>query len=314
MAVVPYTWAQVQGFHNTLMNCVRRSCGLSRHASTLFMMADRGDFGVGVDSAFHTYVYTLLQATEELLVDPGDRGSMARGLWRTRAHIQAGDTASVRPKALAQLPTLTARTQLAQLGITGGWSQEGPRGRKRRKMQTAWTDRVEAGNRSPDVVSGKLVADPAYMTPMWEAGLFEYEDFVTAVGDRILTFAELQHKHNSKRLDGKHRWALCRIASQLGCDSEGRLPVANRRPCRTGRLDELLSRFKVEGGWERDARDRTREAEDDEAWGGIDWGEDSQREGRGRFQEKGQEQEEETGSGAQGHQEPGREVRTRRTG
>ena len=62
MAVVPYTWAQVQGFHNTLMNCVRRSCGLSRHASTLFMIADKGDFGVGVDSAFHTYVYTLLQA------------------------------------------------------------------------------------------------------------------------------------------------------------------------------------------------------------------------------------------------------------
>eukprot|EP00959_Pyramimonas_sp_CCMP1952_P028136 590431-Pyramimonas_sp.AAC.1 len=62
--------------------------------------------------------------------------------------------------------------QLAQLGITGGWSQEGPRGRKRRKMQTAWADRVEAGNRSPDVVSGKLIADPAYMTPMWEAGLF----------------------------------------------------------------------------------------------------------------------------------------------
>eukprot|EP00959_Pyramimonas_sp_CCMP1952_P406264 8514440-Pyramimonas_sp.AAC.1 len=52
-----------------------------RHASTLFMIADnKGDFGVGVDSAFHTYyVYTLLQATEELLVDPGDRGSMARG-------------------------------------------------------------------------------------------------------------------------------------------------------------------------------------------------------------------------------------------
>eukprot|EP00959_Pyramimonas_sp_CCMP1952_P257326 5376261-Pyramimonas_sp.AAC.1 len=111
---------------------------------------------------------------------------MARGLWRTHAHIQASDTESVRPKALAQLPTLTARTQLAQLGITGGWSQEGPRGRKRRKMQTAWTDRVEAGNRSPDVVSGKLIADLAYITPMREAGLFEYEDFVTAVGDRIL--------------------------------------------------------------------------------------------------------------------------------
>eukprot|EP00959_Pyramimonas_sp_CCMP1952_P415646 8709086-Pyramimonas_sp.AAC.1 len=79
---------------------------------------------------------------------------------------------------------------------------------------------------------------------MWEAGLFEYEDFVTAVGDKILTFAELRRKHGSKRLDGKHRWALRMIASQLGCDSRGRLPVADRRPCRTGRLDDLLSGFK----------------------------------------------------------------------
>eukprot|EP00959_Pyramimonas_sp_CCMP1952_P228944 4787299-Pyramimonas_sp.AAC.2 len=150
-------------------------------------MANRGDFGVGVNSAFHTYVYTLLQATEELLVDPRDRGSMAR----THEKIGASDTVSMQPRTLAQLPTLTARTQLAQLGITGGWSQEGPRGRKRRKMETAWADRVEAGNRSPAdvVVHGKLIADPAYMTPMWEAGLFEYEDFVTAIGDRrVLTF------------------------------------------------------------------------------------------------------------------------------
>eukprot|EP00959_Pyramimonas_sp_CCMP1952_P459902 9479002-Pyramimonas_sp.AAC.1 len=96
---------------------------------------------------------------------------MARGLWRTHAHIRAGDTASVPPNALAQLPTLTARMQLAQLGITSGWSQGGPRERKRRKVQTAWADRVGAGNQSPpDVVGGKLVADPAYMAPMWEVG------------------------------------------------------------------------------------------------------------------------------------------------
>eukprot|EP00976_Prorocentrum_cordatum_P058809 1173811-Prorocentrum_minimum.AAC.1 len=79
-------------------------------------------------------------------------------------------------------------------------------------MQTAWADRVEVGTQTPDVVGGKLVADPAYVAPTWEAGLFEYKDFVTAGGDRILTFAELQHKHSSKRLDGKHRWALRKIA------------------------------------------------------------------------------------------------------
>eukprot|EP00976_Prorocentrum_cordatum_P094106 1189660-Prorocentrum_minimum.AAC.3 len=118
MAVVPYTWAQIQSLHSALMNCVRRSCGLSRYVSTLLMMADRESFGIGVDSAFHTYVYTLAQATEDLLADPGDRGGMARGLWRTHEKVGACDTESVQPRVLAQLPTLTARTQLAQLGIT----------------------------------------------------------------------------------------------------------------------------------------------------------------------------------------------------
>eukprot|EP00959_Pyramimonas_sp_CCMP1952_P360508 7549523-Pyramimonas_sp.AAC.1 len=70
------------------------------------------------------------------------------------------------------------------------------------------------------------------MAPMWEVGLFEYEDFVTAVGDRILTFAELQRKHGGRRLNNKHRWSLRRIASQLGCTPDGKLPTANRRPCR----------------------------------------------------------------------------------
>eukprot|EP00959_Pyramimonas_sp_CCMP1952_P256535 5358702-Pyramimonas_sp.AAC.1 len=62
----------------------------------------------------------------------------------------------------------------------------GPRDRKRRKVEAMWAERVEAGDRSPEVVEGALIADPAYMTPMWEVGLFDYEDFVTAVGDRVL--------------------------------------------------------------------------------------------------------------------------------
>eukprot|EP00959_Pyramimonas_sp_CCMP1952_P427580 8955064-Pyramimonas_sp.AAC.1 len=84
------------------------------------MMTDKGSFGVGVDSAFHTYVYTLAQATEDLLADPGDRGGMAQGLWRTHEKVGTRDTESVQPRVLAQLPTLIARTQLAQLGITTG--------------------------------------------------------------------------------------------------------------------------------------------------------------------------------------------------
>ena len=55
----------------------------------------------------------------------------------------------------------------------------------------------------------------------------------------------------------------------------GKLPTANRRPCRTAGLDNLLGRFAVGCVWERDARDRAREEEDDEAWGELDWGEDT---------------------------------------
>eukprot|EP00959_Pyramimonas_sp_CCMP1952_P225771 4721036-Pyramimonas_sp.AAC.1 len=111
---------------------------------------------------------------------------MARGLWRTHEKVGNCDTESLQPRVLAQLPTLVARTQLAQLGITTGCPTEGLRDRKRRKIEAAWAGRVEAGNSSPEVMGGTLIADPAYMTPMWEEGLFEYEDFVTAVGDRIL--------------------------------------------------------------------------------------------------------------------------------
>eukprot|EP00959_Pyramimonas_sp_CCMP1952_P418687 8770918-Pyramimonas_sp.AAC.1 len=85
------------------------------------------------------------------------------------------------------------------------------------------------------------------MTAMWEVGLFDYEDFVTARGDRILTFAELQRKHGGRELHGKHGWALGRIASQLGCDPDGTLPVTGRRACRAGQLDTLLGRMPATG-------------------------------------------------------------------
>ena len=146
---------------------------------------------------------------------------------------------------------------------------------------------MEAGNHSPEVVGGTLIADPAYMTPMWEVGLFEYEDFVTAVGDRILTFAELQRKHGGRKLNSKHRWSLRRIASKLGCNPDGRLPTANRRQCRAAGLDSLLGRFEVGCVWERDARDRAREEDDDGAWGEPDWGEDTQHEERGDRRARG---------------------------
>eukprot|EP00240_Pyramimonas_obovata_P017607 CAMPEP_0118938824 /NCGR_PEP_ID=MMETSP1169-20130426/27198_1 /TAXON_ID=36882 /ORGANISM="Pyramimonas obovata, Strain CCMP722" /LENGTH=47 /DNA_ID= /DNA_START= /DNA_END= /DNA_ORIENTATION= len=43
-------------------------------------MEDRSNYGVGVESAFHTYVYTVADSLKALQQDEGDRGRMARGL------------------------------------------------------------------------------------------------------------------------------------------------------------------------------------------------------------------------------------------
>ena len=81
MSVVPYTWDRIQGLHSVLMNCARKACSLSKRASTLLMMKPKGEFGVGVESIYHTYIYTALYATDNLFQSGDDRGRMARGLW-----------------------------------------------------------------------------------------------------------------------------------------------------------------------------------------------------------------------------------------
>ena len=63
MSIVPYTWDMIQGLHSVLMNFARKASGLSRRASTLLMMKPRGEYGVGVESIYHTYIYTALDAT-----------------------------------------------------------------------------------------------------------------------------------------------------------------------------------------------------------------------------------------------------------
>ena len=86
MSVVPYTWEQIQGFHDILMTCARRSCGLSKKASTLLMMRGKGELaGVGVDSVFHTSVYAQVDTVHELMEKLDDRGDIALGLWEAHA-------------------------------------------------------------------------------------------------------------------------------------------------------------------------------------------------------------------------------------
>ena len=82
------------------------------------MMNPREEFGVGVESIYHTYIYTALDATDNLFQSGDDRGRMARGLWEAyTATIGTTDIHKVNQKTTSQLPTLLLRTQLAQLGI-----------------------------------------------------------------------------------------------------------------------------------------------------------------------------------------------------
>jgi hypothetical protein len=82
------------------------------------MMKPRGEFGVGVESIYHTYIYTALDATDNLFQSGDDRGRMAQGLWEAyTTTIGTTDIHKINQKTIAQLPTLLLRTQLAQLGI-----------------------------------------------------------------------------------------------------------------------------------------------------------------------------------------------------
>eukprot|EP00959_Pyramimonas_sp_CCMP1952_P446817 9355876-Pyramimonas_sp.AAC.1 len=130
MAIAPCARHHVQGLHRMLIVvCTRRSCGLSFNARTLFMLTGREDCGLGIDSAYHAYVYTVVQAMEELLGDPGDRGGwVARGLWgpitdRERVYTGSGNQSlcEVTSGTMAQLPFLTVRLQLMQVGVTGAY-------------------------------------------------------------------------------------------------------------------------------------------------------------------------------------------------
>eukprot|EP00959_Pyramimonas_sp_CCMP1952_P252333 5272249-Pyramimonas_sp.AAC.1 len=102
MIATPYPWAQLHTLHGITMCAARRSCGLSRHASTGLMMANRRDFGVGVDSAYHTYCTVMTEGMKETLNHPGDIGRMTRGLWQYhRRHLAKGGLDYLRESTVA---------------------------------------------------------------------------------------------------------------------------------------------------------------------------------------------------------------------
>jgi hypothetical protein len=70
------------------------------------MMRPRGEYGVEVESIYHNYIYTALDATDNLFQSGHDTGRMARGLWEAyTATIGANDIHEVSQKAIAQLPS-----------------------------------------------------------------------------------------------------------------------------------------------------------------------------------------------------------------
>ena len=209
MTVVPYTWPQIQRLHSILMNCTRTACGLSEHASTLLMMRAQTDYGVGVESVYHTYIYTAAESVREILSVQDDRGRMARGLWD--AHVRTRPLCnpnSVRESAIAGLPTLHTQLHLAQLGIgtTCG--------------TTAADTRRAAMHQSDEgpTLSPPALADPACMTPFWEIGLYDLSDFTTLRGDRVMPYTDFARKYRwSRVLDKRHPKALLRLCTRLSC-------------------------------------------------------------------------------------------------
>ena len=224
MTVVPYTWDRIQGLHAVLMNCARKAGGLSCRASTLLMMRPKGEYGVGMDSVYHTYIYTALDATDSLFQSQDDRGRMARGLWDSHTYtIDKSDIHKVDQRSIARLPTLLLRTQLAQLGIRLETHLDQEEATRRKKLRSSLTE-LRAGGQTN--LKHEAMGEPRHMTAFWDLGLCELSDFTDFRGVRIMTYAELKDRHRDKTLTGRHRKSYTMLCAHLGCTEGGTLDAA----------------------------------------------------------------------------------------
>ena len=66
---------------------------------------------MGVDSAYHTYIYETVENLNETLGERGDRGRMAKGLKAHSKVVKGGAGTYVLMSKLAQLPTLSRQIQ-----------------------------------------------------------------------------------------------------------------------------------------------------------------------------------------------------------
>ena len=226
------------------------------------MTENKGNFGVGIDSVYHTYVYTITEATRELLECPGGRGDAARGLWRAYEIVPLmGDMSHLRESTLAQLPAKHLRWQLGQLGVT--WATGGTtRQRKLRRLEQRWAEPNQEADGETNTGWRQVMGNPKYMTPFWEQGLCEPEDFVSNAGDRVLSLKELSSRHWPKKLGAAHGWARDRLCAQLECTEGGQLPEKHKQPYRRGTIEEVLANLPVVTMDEADARSRAREEDE----------------------------------------------------
>jgi hypothetical protein len=153
-------------------------------------MRPRGEYGVGFESIYHTYIYTALDATDNLFQSGDDRGRMARGLWEAyTATTGANGIHEVNQKAIAQLPTLLFQTQLAQLWIQLEKHMNQPEAAQRAKMkQTLAT----LGGEQPDNKLYEAMGEPRHMIAFWDIGLCELSNFTDFLGTRVMTYTEGQ--------------------------------------------------------------------------------------------------------------------------
>jgi len=241
MSVVPYTWDRIQGLHSVLMNCAKKACGLSKRASTLLMMKPREEFGVGVESIYHTYIYTALDATDNLFQSGDDRGRMARGLWEAyTATIGTTDIHKVNQKTTSQLPTLLLRTQLAQLGIQLEEHMNQPEAARRARIEH---NLLNMEREQPNTKAYEAMGEPRHMTAFWDIGLCELSDFTDFLGTRMMTYSELKSRHKRSSFTGMHRKSFTLLCEHLGCGEGGTLATEYQSEPTVTDLHAILTKY-----------------------------------------------------------------------
>ena len=189
------------------------------------MMKPRGEYGVGVESIYHTYIYTALDATDNLFQSGDDRGRMARGLWEAyTATTGMNDTHEVNQKTIARLPTLLLRTQLAQLGIQLEQHMNQTEAARRAKIEQTLAN---LGGEQPNSKPYEAMGEPRHMTAFWDIGLCELSDFTDFLGTRIMTYTELKARHKGKVITGRHRKSFTLLCAHLGCTEGEELGTAH---------------------------------------------------------------------------------------